>query len=133
MAHGDFTGRNKQRLAVEFADQQRLAAQSKTLVTQVVEEGRNQTIDLFTDKDHENLAIAKQYAAEGFAEEGVVQVGVQTSTDVNRYEAVKFRASEDLDQITVGQGREFSLKAGNTYQAPRWVVQHLDEQGLVWH
>ena len=124
MAHGDFTGKNKARLAQQFAEQQALAAQSKTLVTQVVQEGSDNVIDLFCDKDYENLVQLKQ------GENGEV-----TEVDVEdpKFKAVKFRASEDLDQITVGQGREFNLKAGRTYKAPRWVVEHLDAQGLVYH
>jgi hypothetical protein len=75
MAHGDYTGQRKQALAHQFAEQQQLAAKSQTLVTQVVQEGQSQTIDLFNDRDHENLELAKQSAAEGGTEEGVVLVG----------------------------------------------------------
>lgn len=124
MAHGDYTGQRKARLAHEYAEQQQLAAQSKTLVTAVVNEGRGEVINLFTDRDYENLQPRP-------SEEGddVVQVAVQDP----QFQPVKFRASEDLDQITVGQGREFNLKAGRIYEAPRWVVEHLDAQGMVWH
>jgi hypothetical protein len=88
-------------------------------------------VDLFTDRDHENLSLAQ--SVNGPGEGGVVEVGVVSSTDVKQFEPVRFRAKDDAEQVTVGQGREFNLKAGRTYQAPRWVVEHLDLQDLVWH
>jgi hypothetical protein len=96
-------------------------------VTQVVQEGMNEVIDLFNDKDHENLRTQQRANNEGQME--VVEV----DTPDPQFQAVKFRASEDVDQVTVGQGREFNLMAGRQYKAPKWVVQHLDNQGLVWH
>ena len=124
MAHGDYTGQNKARLAQQYAEQQQLAAQSTSLVTAVVQENRDQVIDLFCHLDYENLQ--PKPSEDG---DGVQQVDVQDP----QFQPVKFRASETLDNITVGQGREFSLKEGRTYRAPRWVAQHLDNQGLVWH
>jgi hypothetical protein len=125
MAHGDYTGQRKAVLANQFAEQQTLAAQSKTLVTQVVQEQSNQVIDLFTERDYENLQTLQRSGEDG-------EVIVVDNPDP-QFQAVKFRASEDLEQVTVGQGREFSLKGGRTYKAPKWVVEHLDSQGLVWH
>lgn len=127
MAHGDYTGQQKAALAQQFAEQQALAAQSKTLVTQVVQEGQNEVINLFNDDDRDNLAGRAQVGSDGELE--VTEVDVVDP----RYQAVRFRASEDLEAITVGQGREFNLKSGRTYEAPRWVVEHLDDKGLVWH
>ena len=129
MAHGDYTGQNKAVLAKQYADEQALAAQSKTLVTQVVTEGSKEAVDLFNDKDHANLAKAKQASSAGV--DGEVLIG--SAEDIEQYQPVKFRASEDLEQVTVGQDREFNLSAGRTYIAPRWVVRHLDGQNLVWH
>lgn len=124
MAHGDYTGQRKAVLAHKFAEEQQLAARSQTLVTQVVQEGQKEVIDLFCDKDYENLSRLQQ--GEGGE---VVQVDVEDP----QFQAVQFRASEDLDDVTVGQDRQFSLKSGRTYKAPLWVVRHLDEQGLVYH
>jgi hypothetical protein len=100
-------------------------------VTQVVREEKDTVVDLFVDRDYENLELAK--SVNGPGDGGVVEVGVISSSDVEQFQPVKFRAKEDAEQVTVGQGREFSIKAGRTYQAPRWVVEHLDVQDLVWH
>lgn len=127
MAHGDYTGRLKQQLATEYAEQQQLAAHSKSMVTTTVQENKNEVVDLFIDKDYENLHTKRQVADNGELE--VVEVDVEDP----QFKPVRFRASDDVDQVTVGQGREFNLKAGRNYQAPRWVVEHLDSIGLVWH
>jgi hypothetical protein len=126
MAHGDYTGQAKTRLAQKYAEEQQLAASQMSLVTQVVQEGQNEAVDLWTHKDDEALQDFQQRQSEG----GDV---VSVDADASQFDKVKFRAAEDLDQVTVGQGREFSLKGGRTYIAPRWVVEHLDDKGLVWH
>ena len=130
MAHGDYTGQTKTRLAHQFAEEQALAAKSKTLVTQVVVEGETNIIDLWTERDDQNLRQfqerPKQDGSDGLE---VVEV----DNEDPQFQPVVFRANEDLDQITVGQGREFNLKAGRQYRAPKWVRDHLDAQGLVYH
>lgn len=128
MAHGDYTGQTKARLAHAAAEQSALAAQSMTMVSAAVQESRsNDVIDLFCDRDYENLQTRTQTNSDGTAD--VVEV----DTIDPQFKAVKFRASEDVEQVTVGQGREFTLQAGRTYKAPRWVVEHLDTQGVVYH
>lgn len=129
MAHGDFTGQIKARLAKQFAEQQTLAAQTQTMVTQAVQEGRkNNVIRLWCDKDDENLRTLVRSNPDDPNSE-VIEVDVEDP----QFQPVRFKASEDVDQVTVGQGREFNLQSGQTYEAPRWVAQHLDNQGLVWH
>lgn len=126
MAHGDYTGQRKAVLAKEYADQQQLAAQSKTLVTQVVREGSQNTIDLFTEEDRWAAEHATKVSADG---QDVQIVDVKDP----QFQPVKFRASETVEQVTVGQNREFNIDQGQVYVAPRWVVEHLDDKGLVWH
>jgi hypothetical protein len=128
MAHGDYTGQTKARLAQQHAEQAALAAQSMSMVTEVVREAQDTPINLMTERDYQNQQT-KTVRNDSTDELEVVEVD---SVDPG-FEAVKFRASDDVDQVTVGQGREFNLQAGRVYIAPRWVVQHLDEQGVVWH
>jgi hypothetical protein len=125
MAHGDYTGQKKQVLANQFAQEQALAAQSKTLVTQVVREGRDAVTSLFGEKDEEFLAQYREAQQDGDT--------VEVDSTPPEWEAVQFRASEDLDEVTVGQDRQFNLRSGQVYVAPKWVVTHLDTQGLVRH
>lgn len=126
MAHGDYTGSRKAQLAQQYANEQKLAAQQMSLVSQVVTEGRNEVIDLTTEQDVENLI---QYAPDPSGE-GVTEVDNRENP---LYQAVKFRASDTVDQITVGKDRIINLQEGQIYKAPRWIVEHLDEKSLVWH
>lgn len=127
MAHGDYTGQQKQALAHQYAEQQALAAQSKTLVTQVVTEGQDEVIDLRTDQDRWFADHAVAHSGDDGGEVEVVDVKDPI------WQPMRFRASEDLDNITIGKDHEFSLKGGRTYILPKWKVQHLDEKGLVYH
>jgi hypothetical protein len=127
MAHGDHTGITKAQLAREAAEQQQFAATKMTMVTDAVRTAHQGTIDLYTDEDKELLESLKA---------GNIHVEGQTTGNderIRQWSPVKFRASEDLDDITVGLDRTFTLKAQQTYKAPYWVAQHLDEQGLVLH
>lgn len=127
MAHGDYTGNSKAALARAAAEEQQLAATRMSMVSTAVAEAHQGTIDLCTEEDkmlHDGLKA------------GNVEVDGVTLHDQDKialYGPVKFRASEDLEDVTVGQNRHFTLKAGQTYKAPRWVAQHLDSQGLVLH
>ena len=127
MAHGDYTGQRKSALAQEYADQQRLAATGMSMVQQTVREGRNEVIDLRNEIDLYNEKHRMVRNPE--AEDGVEVVDVEDPT----MQPVKFRCSESLDQVTVGKDREFNLEEGRIYMAPRWVVEHLDDKGLVYH
>jgi hypothetical protein len=125
MAHGDYTGNTKAELARKFAQQQQFAAQNMSLVSQVVSDGRSQVVDLTTDADREMVANTR-ISTEG---DDVQEVDVNDPS----LEPVKFQASETVEQVTVGKDRQFNLEAGQVYQAPRWVVEHLDEKDLVRH
>lgn len=128
MAHGDYTGKTKAALAQQHAEAAALAAQSMSMVTEVVRDQQDTPISLMTHLDEENLHVRKQVNQQT----GDVDV-IEVDTPDPAFQPVKFRASEDLEQVTVGQGREFNLLAGRNYIAPRWVVQFLDEKGVVWH
>lgn len=123
MAHGDYTGSAKALLAQKFQEEQALAAKQMSLVSQVVEENRSNVVDLRTHEDHE--AWDKQYEGPN----GETLVGA----DDPQLTPVKFRASDTVEQITIGKDRVYNLEQGQTYIAPRWVVGHLDEKQLVWH
>lgn len=125
MAHGDYTGNRKAMLAQQYHNQQQLAAQQMSLVTQVVQEDRKESIDLMTDEDYAALEHPTQVGEGGEV--------VEVDTVPEFLKPVKFRASETLEGITVGVDRHFSLEQGRVYQAPLWVVEHLDDKGLVWH
>jgi len=46
---------------------------------------------------------------------------------------VKMRVNTDLEDVTIGQGNNFTFYRNRIYTVPKWVYNHLDEKGLVWH
>lgn len=127
MAHGDYTGKQKSVLAQRYADEQQFAAKNTSLVTAVVTENRSTPVDLRNEEDFWN----EQHSVvpDDSLEEGVQVVDKKDP----EMQPVKFRCRETLDQVTVGKNREFNLEEGRIYIAPKWVVSHLDDKGLVYH
>lgn len=126
MAHGDYTGQNKATLARAAAEEQQFAANRMSMVHEVVAAAQQGTVDLYTAEDWDFWNAIK----DGIQEEGVQEV---TPDLIDQWQPVKFRASEDLEDVTVGVDRQFTLKAGQSYKAPRWVATHLNNQALVLH
>ncbi len=129
MAHGDYTGTTKAQLARAAAEEQQFAASRMAMVTEAVQTAQQGTVDLFTHEDRAYLDFLKSQVSE----EGVHEIPVEVQQQREEWSPVKFRASEDLDDITVGQDRHFSLRAGQTYVAPRWVAAHLDQKSRALH
>jgi hypothetical protein len=123
MAHGDYTGQQKAELARRFADQQALAAKNMSLVSQVVLEAENETVDLMSVQEPE------VYTDPNTGEEIVVEVDVEDPSQA----PVTFRARETIEGVTVGKDNHYDLEEGRQYRAPRWVAEHFDRQGLVYH
>jgi len=46
---------------------------------------------------------------------------------------VKLRVNTDLEDVTIGQGNTFTFYRNKIYTVPKWVYDHLDEKGYVWH
>lgn len=127
MAHGDYTGNSKAELARAAQEQQQLAASRMSMVSAAVAEAHQAIIDLRTEEDK---ALYEDLKAGNVAVEGITQ---HDQIQVDAWKPVKFRASEDLEDVTVGKDRHFTLKAHQAYKAPKWVAAHLDSQGLVLH
>ena len=60
-------------------------------------------------------------------------VGEVAMTDVDVSEnAVEFRTN-DTFAATLGHGNNYDFVEGQKVRAPKWVYDHLDEKGLIWH
>ena len=46
---------------------------------------------------------------------------------------VVFRVNETLEDVTIGQGNTFTFEEGRQYRVPRYVRDHLEEKGYIWH
>lgn len=56
-----------------------------------------------------------------------VQVGDKSQ------QLVEFRVNETLEDVTIGVGTNFSFEEGRRYRAPRYVRDHLEEKGYIYH
>ncbi len=54
--------------------------------------------------------------------------------EINVSEAVVvIRVNEDIEDMTLGVGNNYTFKAGQKYKVPKHVADHLEEKGYVWH
>lgn len=55
-------------------------------------------------------------------------VGVQIADT-----SVEIRVNSTLENVTIGQGTDYTFEEGRRYKVPQHVADHLEERGLVWH
>ncbi|MFE9412331.1 hypothetical protein ACFYN0_26585 [Streptomyces sp. NPDC006704] len=106
----DTTGQVKQELEKNRDIAEREAAKGQLLEAQVAEEVRAEVVDLTAPQEVEIV-------------EAPVVVGAS---------AREMRVVEDLENVTIGYGTNFSFEAGRTYKVPAFVYNHLAEKGYVW-
>ncbi len=156
-AAGDATGRKRQQLAKEHAEELRKRDKEITLINAVEQsEVDNGVYDpssgtlvdgaadpekvaaeqgiTFVDDDDEVIdtaparPIAPQYHPQAAqAAQEIVEV------DSLAEPLVIIRVNTDLEQMTFGQGNHFSFEAGKQYRVTRSLANHLEEKGYVWH
>lgn len=56
---------------------------------------------------------------------------VQVNRDPEEKVVVRFNC--DLEEVTIGHGNTFTFEQGKKYRLPRWVAEHFDEKGVLWH
>jgi len=151
---GDFTGRQKQKLAEQHAQEQQQRATEVALAT-AAEDRKKQAeivdytqpapppppedtgpVDLTVTPDDESdptiesiVASTKQQAKPADVEERVETSGEQP-VEVER-PSRRVRARFDLNKVTVGRGTFYDFEAGRKYIVPPHVAQHLAERELV--
>ncbi|MGW0060367.1 hypothetical protein ACWDTT_10615 [Streptosporangium sandarakinum] len=102
----DFTGRLADELAAERADE--LAARAGNLSTLT------------------ELPIALEDADP----DGDIVFGDTIEVDVPH---VRIRVNTDLPDLVVGYGNNYNLVRGQWYRVPKYVADHLEEKGYVYH
>jgi hypothetical protein len=112
----DYTGRERDRLAAEHAEETKRRAEEVAMVTQAeAEAAENEVTDLTTPTP------APQAPQEP---SGPVEV---------RKPHRVIRVNSDLEDMTYGHGNTYNFKAGQQYKVPADVANHLDRLGFVWH
>jgi UDP-N-acetyl-D-mannosaminuronic acid transferase (WecB/TagA/CpsF family) len=119
---GDLTGRAKAELAEQHAEEQKARANEIALVTAQAAAKFDEVQDL----------VPKTPEPEAEPEAQVVgDIEVATSVEVKE-ELVEFRTN-DTFSATIGHGNDFDFVEGQKIRAPKWIYDHLDSKGLVWH
>ena len=109
----DATGRQREALQAEFAEQQQEAASQMAMAT------AQKAVALET----EVIDATKPNRATVIVDEPtVVAKGDETVT---------IRVVEDIDHMTFGAGNYYSFKAGQKYQVDRNLARHLEEKGYL--
>ena len=107
----DFTGRQRERLQKEHAEELAARAEEMSLATvRKAEEESNTVID---------------YAPTVIGEVEDQGVSMEDQSEV-------IVLMEDLENMTLGAGNHFSFKAGRKYRVTKHMADHLREKGYVW-
>ncbi len=149
---GDVTGRKREQLSAEQAEEinrrqgemamitaERQRAFDEDVVdplTREIIKPSGDTISMDAEPDDAPRLIstgAAQIEELPDPKPNISAVGTRTSLASDPDEKVIIRVNCDLDEVTLGYGNTVSFKQGGKYRVPRWVANHLEEKGLVWH
>jgi len=109
----DTTGRQREALQAEFADEQSEAAQTLSMAT--VEK---------------RIALETEVIDATVPNKATVIVDEPTIiTDEGK--VITIRVVEDIENMTFGAGNYYSFKAGQKYQVTQDLARHLEEKGYL--
>ena len=110
----DFTGRQREALAKEFAEEQTSRANEMSLATaEAAYKAEHEVIDATSPKGLTTVVV-----------EDIKKTGAKGDT-------VVIRVSDDIENMTLGAGTSYSFKAGQKYEVTREVARHLEEKGYL--
>jgi hypothetical protein len=146
---GDATGRKREQLAREQADVIKEREGQLSMITAERQRSMEEDVidpitrEVITEKtgavrrmdeaedDTPRVLGTGVNAVEELAEPKPDPSAPKLERDPN--EKVIIRVNCDLEEVTLGYGNTVSFKEGGRYRVPRWMADHLDEKGLVWH
>lgn len=110
----DFTGRQREALAKQYANEQAERAEEMSLAT----------VEAKIKLETEVLDATKPSRPTT-----VIVDEVKKTT--NSKDTVVIRVVEDLENMTLGAGKTYSFRAGQKYEVTRAVAKHLEEKGYL--
>lgn len=113
----DFTGRERARLQKEHAEELSLRAEQMSMATAAAAADAANSITDLTGRPDAPVVI-----------DSVEEVEINVSEAV-----VVIRVNEDIDEMTLGVGNNYTFKAGQKYKVAKHVADHLEEKGYIWH
>jgi hypothetical protein len=112
----DVTGRQREELIKSQAEEQTRRADEMTMATaKAAEKLATEVVDLSTKPEQPTVI------------DEVESLGVDIADNT-----VVIRVAEDLDQVTIGAGNNYSFKAGQKYKVPKAVARHLQDKGYLY-
>ena len=109
----DATGRQREKLQQEFAEQQAEAASNMAMATAQKK----------IDEESVVIDATNPRQSEIIVDEPTV---VDTDSDT-----VTIRVVESIDSMTFGAGNYYSFEAGKKYKVSRNLARHLEEKGYL--
>ena len=113
---GDVTGRQREKLIKENAEELAKRANEMSIATQV-EAARLETEVVDMTEPARPTTIIDE----------VESVGVDLADDTE-----VIRVAEDIEHMTLGAGNHYSFKAGQKYKVAKKVARHLREKGYLY-
>lgn len=112
----DHTGRQRQKLAKDHADDLALRADEISLMNAIqVEKDANEVVDL--TEAQPKVTVLDEVESQGVSL-------------ADEFEVIS--VVDDIEQMTFGVGNHLSFKAGKKYRVTKAVANHLREKGYVW-
>lgn len=127
MSHGDYTGALKTELAAQARLAQEQAQGRLAMATAEIQQRVSSEVVDLTPNFGEGKKIEQPITDEN---DQVVEVREVNDPEMS---PKTFRASENLDGVTLGKDITLDLVAGQQYRLPKWAYDHLDRIGLVFH
>lgn len=151
---GDATGRKREQLSREHAEE--VARREGEIAMVTAERSRSRDEDVIDPLTREIInedtgAVTRMDADDEDEAPRIIGVGNSAIEEIQEAKATRgktavvertqdylqekviIRVNADLENVTLGYGNVVDFKEGNRYRVPRWVAEHLDEKGLVWH
>lgn len=126
---GDFTGRQKARLAAEHAEQIAQRDNELSMMEAAEREAAEHRVTDYTEGSApvilDNVEDVSRANEELLLDQDDIAVREAPTRTI--------RVNDDLDQVTIGAGNHYSFRAGEKYRVPAHVAAHLEEKGYVWH
>lgn len=113
----DFTGREREKLQKEHAEELARRSEEMSMATAAAADAAANTITDLTQNPGVPTVI-----------DSVEEVEINVSEAV-----VVIRVNEDIEDMTLGVGNNYTFKAGQKYKVPKHVADHLEEKGYIWH
>jgi hypothetical protein len=113
----DYTGREREKLQKEHAEEMKLRAEEMSMATAAkVSEVSNSITDL----------------TEIYSAPVILDSIEEVEVSVNEPNVV-IRVNEDIEDMTLGVGTLYTFKAGQKYKVKKEVADHLEDKGYIWH